>query len=1347
MSTDTRPARSRTAVPTNRIAGAAIVMLSALALVLGLAPVASAQSGSTRLGDFDFTATLATAENSRLPGATIRVNMLARNHQSGFPYTPSVLNTYGVTMPSGFVGVGGGGNHMGGVGDHGRAQNNFWGGQPSLVDRSVGRGSTRDGWLTMRIPENTQGGTTYQFGIMAHLGTGGSWNGPTNNVMRFTVPQVGTRTSLSVSPAVIRVGEEVTLTARVDSTAGSNTPTGQVNFAVGGQDLSANVSNGVATTTTTFDTAGNFPVTASFSPTTSARWHNSNATGTVRVQTEATQTDLTLDPVEVLAGGTVQASASVTPAGAEGEIEFAAGNTTTIVPVSADGTATAELSASTTGEMTVTATFIPTNPQRYTESSDSRTVDVFEQTSTSTEVSVEADPVRAGRETTLTATVSPETAAGTVDFVIDDQTYPATVTNGTATLDHTFATAGEHVVVADFTPTNTDRYLASSGQVTVNVEAETTQTTLALDPVEVTAGGTITATAQITPADADGEVRFDYGDQTQTVEVTDGQATTTFTAGNAGTGTITATFLPDDTERYTESSDTQTVGINAEATQTGLTLDSTEVIEGGTVRATASVTPAGAEGEVEFATGDTTISVPVGADGTAAADLATSAAGQVTVTATFIPADPERYAGSSDSQTVNVLEQITTSTSLVVDADPVRAGEETTLTATVTPANAAGTVTFTIDGQELPAAVVNGVATLEHTFTTAGQYPVTAHFTPTDANRYIASGGQATVNVESEATQTELTLDAIEVTAGDMIQATATVTPAGAGGEIEFTDGETTISVPVGADGTATTELPAEAAGQLTVTATFIPANLERYSGSSDTQTVDITAAATQTALTLDPVQVTAGGTVTATATITPADADGHVRFDYGDQTQTITVSNGTATVDFTTEAAGTDTVTATFLPTDPNRYSTSSDAETVNVEAEATQTELTVGADPRAGEDTTLTATVTPAGAAGTVTFTIGNDEYPATVSDGVATLDHTFTAAGTYPVGATFTPANTDRYSGSAAQATVDVEVETTTTALTLDPVQITAGGAITATANVTPADANGHVRFDYGDQTQTVTVSNGTATADFTTEAAGTGTITATFVPVDSERYTTSSDTETVNVDAEATHTALTLDAAEVTVGETVTATASVTPAGVGGEIEFTAGGTSIRVPVGTDGVAVTELPATAAGQLRITATFIPSDTDRYSGSTDTRAVVVQADAVAEVTSLALDSGTAEAGAEVTLTATVDPADAEGTVRFTIDGVERIVPVIDGVATLVHVAGERGSYTVRAEFLPTDPEAYAPSTDTETLTVTDESDPGTDPGVPAAGSLSLIGLIGSIGSAGVGLHSAVSLGSLGS
>src|SRR5690606_322629 len=106
-----------------------------------------------------------------------------------------------------------------------------------------------------------------------------------------------------------------------------------------------------------------------------------------------------------------------------------------------------------------------------------------------------------------------------------------------------------------------------------------------------------------------------------------------------------------------------------------------------------------------FTAGDTTIRVPVSADGIAAADLEASAAGELTVTATFIPTNPERYAGSTDSQTVNVLEQIATSTSLVVGADPVRVDDQTTLTATVAPASVAGTVTFTIDGQTYPVQV------------------------------------------------------------------------------------------------------------------------------------------------------------------------------------------------------------------------------------------------------------------------------------------------------------------------------------------------------------------------------------------------------------------------------------------------------------------------------------------------------------------------------------------------------------------------------------------------------------------------------------------------------------------
>ncbi|MBM4618432.1 hypothetical protein GS540_29800 [Rhodococcus hoagii] len=49
-------------------------------------------------------------------------------------------------------------------------------------------------------------------------------------------------------------------------------------------------------------------------------------------------------------------------------------------------------------------------------------------------------------------------------------------------------------------------------------------------------------------------------------------------------------------------------------------------------------------------------------------------------------------------------------------------GASVTLTANVAPANATGTVQFTANGVDIgsPAPVSNGVATLQHTFTTAG---------------------------------------------------------------------------------------------------------------------------------------------------------------------------------------------------------------------------------------------------------------------------------------------------------------------------------------------------------------------------------------------------------------------------------------------------------------------------------------------------------------------------------------------------------------------------------------------------------------------------------------------------
>ncbi|MFN3600179.1 MAG: Ig-like domain repeat protein [Dietzia sp.] len=939
MSAPSAHARPGVSPRSARFARAATVFLSALALVLGLAPAASAQSGSTRLGNFDFTATLDTGGSQLQPGGIARVAMLAQNHQAGFPYTPSVLNTYGVTMPAGFVGVGGGGSSMENVGNHDRPQNNFWGGQPSLIDRSVGRGSTRDGWLTLRIPENAQGGTVYQFGIMAHLGTGGSWNGPTNNVMRFTLPAVSTSTALTVNPIPARVGQATTLTARVSPSAGSNTPTGRVDFGVGGQTLSATVVNGVATTTATFDTAGSFPVSASFQPTSSTQWSTSIGNGAVNVQTEATQTSLTLDPVSVIEGDSVQASASVSPAGAEGEIEFSVGETTVRVPVASDGSATTELPAESAGEMIVTATFIPADPQRYTSSSDSRTVEVLEQISTSTSVGVDPEPVRAGEETVLTATITPSDASGTVTFTIGDQTHLATVTDGTATLAHTFSTTGEFPVTAEFTPTDTGRYSGSTGSTTVVVDAEATRTDLTLDPVEITAGGTIRASARVTPAGAAGEIEFTAGETTVRVAVdSDGSASADIPTESAGRLTVTATFIPADADRHTGSSDSRTVDIEAEATRTDLTLDPVEITAGGEVRASATITPADADGQVRFDYGDQTLTVPVASDGTAGASFTARSAGTGTITATFLPADPLRYTESSDSRTVDVIAE-STQLSVTVGTDPVRAGEQATVTAIVAPAGASGTVTFTVGGQTFPAQVVGGIATVGYAFATTGDHPVVADFAPTDPGRYASSRGEATVTIAAEATRTDLTLDPVEVAAGGPVQASARVTPAGAIGEIEFAVGETSVRVPVDETGLADTELTAPAEGELTVTATFHPANSERYTGSSDSRSASvIEQSATSTTVTVDPTTGAPGEDVTLAAEVLPVEAAGVVRFTIDGVEYTSPVVDGVATLVHRPAEPGVYEVLVGFEPTDADAFAPSSTTTTVTV---------TDGADP----------------------------------------------------------------------------------------------------------------------------------------------------------------------------------------------------------------------------------------------------------------------------------------------------------------------------------------------------------------------------------------------------------------
>ncbi|MGK2948296.1 MAG: Ig-like domain repeat protein [Acidimicrobiales bacterium] len=334
-------------------------------------------------------------------------------------------------------------------------------------------------------------------------------------------------------------------------------------------------------------------------------------------------------------------------------------------------------------------------------------------------------------------------------------------------------------------------------------------------------------------------------------------------------------------------------------------------------------------------------------------------------------------------------------------------------------------------------------------------------------------------------------------------------------------------------------------------------------------------------------------------------------------------------------------------------------------------------------------------------------------------------------------------------------------TTVSLGAAPTSATVGDEVTFTANVTPSGAAGSIEFFVGGVSQsTGAVSGGTATWTTSALTAGTKSITATFTPGNPLLFGGSTSPPlsfTVSgAGAQTTSTALTADPEGPAVeGELVTLTANVTPSGAAGAVTFSADGFTLGAPVPVAaGVATLSTTELAVGELALTASFVPTDAQAFTGSTTTLDYTVASSdgAPTAVTLVSDPPGEAAVGAAVTLTATVDPA-VPGTVSFVDDGqvLGDPVEVTDGAAAYTTSDLAEGTHSIVAAFSPADAEAYRPSSSlpltlvvgTPTTSVPDPLAPGgtdsftdgfTDVAGSGTGSLPVTGV--GVGVAGVGL-----------
>ncbi|WP_255433575.1 N,N-dimethylformamidase beta subunit family domain-containing protein [Tessaracoccus sp. MC1865] len=828
--------------------------------------------------------------------------------------------------------------------------------------------------------------------------------------------------------------------------------------------------------------------------------------------------------------------------------------------------------------------------------------------------------------------------------------------------------------------------------------ATATTTTLAASALT---HNSVTLTANVAPTGAAGTVQFMNGttELGTPVTVTNGTASYTATGLTPETGyTFTAVFTPTNPALFTTSTSNavQVTTTAAPAVTTTTTLTAGTPTHN-SVELTANVAPTGAAGTVQFMNGTTELGTPVTVTNGTATYNATGLNPETgyTFTAVFTPTNPALFTTS----TSNAVQVTTTAAPAVTTTTTLAASNIThnsaALTATVTPNNAVGTVQFKRDGTNIGSAitVVDGTASyLAAGLTPETGYTFTAVFTPTNAALFTTSTSnevQVTTTV-APPTSTTTTVTASLLT-HNSLTLTAAVAPANAAGTVQFAmNGEPIGTVTALVNGEASLLVTGLAPDtQYTFTAVFTPTSPLQFAASTSAplQVTTDPAPATETSTTL-----TAGtpthNSVELTANVAPTGAAGTVQFMNGttELGTPVTVTNGTASYTATGLNPETGyTFTAVFLPTNPLLFTTSTSSgvqvTTKAVPAGATSTAL--AASNVTFNSATLTATVAPDTAAGTVQFTKdgANIGSAVTVVDGVATYQATgLTPETGYTFTAVFTPTNPALFTTSTSNA---VQVTTTAAPAVTTTTTLTAGtpthNSVELTATVTPTGAVGTVQFMNGttELGTPVTVTNGTASylaAGLTPETGYT--FTAVFTPTNAALFTTSTSNQVpvTTTAAPAVTTTTTLAASNIT-HNSATLTATVTPNTAVGTVQFRNGTTDIGSPVtlvnGTASYTVSGL--TPSTGYTFTAVFTPTNPALFTASTS-NTVQVTTDAPAPIVVT-----------EVTAPTFADVAGTNGG-TITIPSVTGVRFLVDGVVTAAGTHNQTaGEVTITAEALP--------------------------------------------------------------
>jgi hypothetical protein len=562
----------------------------------------------------------------------------------------------------------------------------------------------------------------------------------TSAALTQVVNGVATATTLASSPNPSIYGQTATFTATVTSPSG--TPTGTVVFydtSTATTLGSATLVSGSASFSFSWLAAGSQSITAAyrgsgaFAPSTSAVLNQ-----VVNPATTTTALSSSLNPAVFGQSFTFTAAVSSTAGTPTGIVYFYDNSATIAAWPLADGSASISLSSLlTTGSQTITSAY--QGSTTFSGSTSAPLNQVVNPATTTTSLTSSANPATPGKRITYTATVTSQyggAATGTVTFQ-DGGVTIATValSSNQAHFSTTYPTAAVHSITATY-PGDANNGGSTSATLTETID-DPSDTALATSGSPSFFGELVTFTATVTSAYGaipNGELVTFYEGSTDIGTGTTSNGTATFTTSSLSvkTHTIKATYAGDTT--FKTSSGTVTQVVDKATTTTALVSSQNPSGYEQSVTFTATVSPQFSgtpTGSVTFYNGTAVLGTETLVDGVAAYTTTKLAVGTGSITA-------EYYKGSSsfDTSTSSVLSQVvnqaSTTTTLVSSVNPSNSGQSVTFTATVAGqfgGRVTGSVTF-MDGTTTLKTVnlSGGLAKYTTTTLAAGTHDITATY-------------------------------------------------------------------------------------------------------------------------------------------------------------------------------------------------------------------------------------------------------------------------------------------------------------------------------------------------------------------------------------------------------------------------------------------------------------------------------------------------------------------------------------------------------------------------------------------------------------------------------------------